>query len=63
MSFVDDMFGGSGLDGSREQSIHERKHAALGQCPAARVCATKEDLAGWFKSVGIAAGVIAKSAK
>lgn len=51
----EELFGGIKTD---TISFQERNGAAKGHCPDARICESREDLAGWFKSVGIAAGVI-----
>lgn len=56
----DQMYDASGL-GDLFGSMSERKAAAKGICPTYRVCQDREDLAGWFKSVGIAAGAIVKA--
>ncbi len=41
----------------------EKRLAAMnsGKCPEARTCYDKEDLAEWFRSMSIAAGVNARS--
>jgi hypothetical protein len=62
------MFPGSEFFGdpgavAQSPSFKERSAAAEGFCPTSRVCSDLGDLAGWFKSFAIAAGVIAKSAK
>jgi len=51
----------SGLNDSgfkaQVQSLKERRDAvARCRCPDARLCQDRDDLAGWFKSVGFAAG-------
>lgn len=40
--------------------VAERSAARDGRCPESRVCTDLDDLAGWFKSVAIAAGAIRK---
>ncbi len=40
------------------RGIAERREAAQGICPEARIVSSQAELAGWFKSVGIAAGVV-----
>lgn len=44
-----------------QAALTERAQAAKGRCPEARTCNSREDLAGWFKSVGVAAGAISRS--
>lgn len=56
-SFLDDAKGAN----SAFKRIDEWQAAAEGECPDARKCSTRQELARWFQLAGIAAGAIARS--
>jgi len=52
------MFNPMNLD---QQAVDDRVRAIDGICPEARVVSTQAELAAWFRSVSVAAGVIART--
>jgi hypothetical protein len=43
------------------RNLTERIESMTGKCPEARIVSTQEELAQWFRSVSIAAGVNART--
>lgn len=60
---MDELFGRMLSAQADPQSVRERRAAAKGICPTARVCSDPHDMAGWLKSFAVAAGVLAKAGK
>jgi hypothetical protein len=61
---LQDFFDSNPFNGAQQSfysNAAERADAAKGICPEARIVSSQEELAGWFKSVAVAAGVNARS--